>query len=208
MSTDERDRTLERFRQRTIAELQHQHESRDLPSEEYERRITLAREASSPQDLKPLLHDLATRSASSAESAVLAPRQARMPASVAGESDFVFALMSGSTRSGSWDPPDSIQAVAIMGGIELDFREADLLEGETEIQALAIMGGVKITVPTDVHVAVGGIGLLGGFSHVRHRAPDDDAPLIRIGGLAIMGGVEVVVKDDYDDEGDDENEES
>lgn len=199
---DGRSNTLESFRRRTIAELQHQHEERDLPHAEFERRVELAREASSPGELRPLLSDLVTTPSAGAE---LAPvSRAAIRAVEAGrDSDFVFALMSGSTRAGTWDPPETIHAVAVMGGVELDFRDARLLEGETEVQALAVMGGIKVIVPSDVHVAVGGIGLLGGFSHVRHSAPDEDAPLIRIGGLAVMGGVEVVVRDP-DDEDEDE----
>jgi hypothetical protein len=203
MEIDARSNTLESFRRRTIAELQHQHEERDLPHAEYERRIELARQASSPNELRPLLTDLVAASGDPSELAPVS-RGALRAVDDGHDSDFVFALMSGSTRAGCWDPPETIHAVAVMGGVELDFRDARLLEGETEVQALAVMGGIKVIVPSDVHVAVGGLGIFGSFSHVRHRASHDDAPRIRIGGLAVMGGVEVVVRDADDDEEEDE----
>jgi hypothetical protein len=108
--------------------------------------------------------------------------------------DHVLAIMSGAKRTGRWEPAAKFRVLAVMGGAQLDFREADMLEGTTEINVLAIMGGCSIIVPPDVAVHVNGVGFMGGFSHVRHDPPDDDAPLIKIKGLAVMGGVEVKVK--------------
>jgi hypothetical protein len=108
--------------------------------------------------------------------------------------DHVLAIMSGAKRTGRWEPAAKFRVLAVMGGAQLDFREADMLEGTTEINVLAIMGGCSIIVPPDVAVHVNGVGFMGGFSHVRHDPPDADAPLIKIKGLAVMGGVEVKVK--------------
>jgi len=108
--------------------------------------------------------------------------------------DHVVAIMSGAKRTGRWEPAAKFRVLAVMGGAELDFRDADMLEGTTEIQVLAIMGGCSIIVPPDVAVHVNGVGFMGGFSHVRHDPPDSDAPLIKVKGLAVMGGVEVKVK--------------
>ena len=110
------------------------------------------------------------------------------------EVDTVVAVMSGAARKGQWEPAGRFRVLAIMGGVELDFRDADMLDGTTEVNVLAIMGGCKIVVPPDVAVDVNGSGFMGGFTHLRHRPPDQDAPLIRIKGLAVMGGVEVKVK--------------
>ncbi len=108
--------------------------------------------------------------------------------------DTVIAVMSGAVRKGQWEPAGRFRVLAVMGGVELDFRDADMLDGTTEIDVLAIMGGCKIVVPPDVAVEVTGSGFMGGFTHLRHRPPEHDAPLIRIKGLAVMGGVEVKVK--------------
>lgn len=105
-----------------------------------------------------------------------------------------MAFLGGSTRKGSWEPPALLRVVAFMGGVELDFREADLLEGETVVEILAFMGGVNIVVPPDVQLQAHGTGLLGGFQSASNHAPDPDAPRLRISGLALMGGVEVKVK--------------
>lgn len=107
----------------------------------------------------------------------------------------IFAVLGGSTRKGTWEPAEHSEVIAIMGGVNLDFREADLLEGTTTVRCFAMMGGISIIVPPDVDVDVNGIGLLGGFDHVDHRANDEDVPRIKIEGIALMSGVSVRVKE-------------
>ena len=122
---------------------------------------------------------------------------ARLPARThpSDEHQFVGALLGGSTRKGNWEPAERVDCVAIMGGVNIDLREADLLEGVTTIRCFAFWGGINIVVPPDVEIDTNGTGILGGFDHVDHRAPDDDVPLVRIEGLALMGGVSVRVKE-------------
>lgn len=106
----------------------------------------------------------------------------------------MVAVLGGSSRKGSWEPPARLRVLALMGGVELDFREADLLEGDTEVEVLALMGGVQITVPPDVDVQASGIGFLGGFSSASSQAAEPDAPRLKISGWAVLGGVDVKVK--------------
>jgi len=110
------------------------------------------------------------------------------------QNGFVFALMGGSTRQGVWDPPETLHAFACMGGIDLDFREADMLEGTSEVVCFALMGGIKIVVPEDIDVEVNGIGIMGGFDQISRHGTEGRPPLLRIRGLAVMGGVSVKVK--------------
>jgi hypothetical protein len=87
-----------------------------------------------------------------------------------------------------------------MGGVELDFREAVLQPGVTEIHAFAFWGGVEVLVPPHVRLECSGIGIMGGFdggTNVGSRAADIGDPLtpiIRVTGVAVMGGVEVSVR--------------
>jgi hypothetical protein len=90
------------------------------------------------------------------------------------EESSVVALLGGSARKGSWEPPARLRVLAVMGGVELDFREADLYEGETFVDVLAIMGGVSIIVPPDIDVDADGQGFLGGTRRGRRRSPAAD----------------------------------
>jgi hypothetical protein len=106
----------------------------------------------------------------------------------------VVAVLGGSARRGSWEPPALLKVYALMGGVLLDFREASLFEGETVVEVVALMGGVTIVVPPEIDVQTDGTGLLGGFSSVSNLSKQADAPLLRIRGVAILGGVDVKVQ--------------
>ncbi|HSG48741.1 MAG TPA: LiaF domain-containing protein, partial [Longimicrobiales bacterium] len=108
------------------------------------------------------------------------------------EREIVIAVMGGATRKGRWAPARRNFAFAVMGGTELDFREAVLPPGVTEVQVFTVMGGVEIIVPPGVNVESHGIGIMGGFDHRGGEGSyDQDAPTLRITGLALMGGVDI-----------------
>lgn len=111
-----------------------------------------------------------------------------------------LAIMGGVERAGAWTLPAEHTAFALMGGVEIDLRGAALQSHETTIRAFALMGGIDIYVPDDVRVEVEGIGLMGGFGEESgHWKPDPrpvrqappGAPVIRVTGLALMGGIGV-----------------
>ncbi|HWG63070.1 MAG TPA: DUF1707 domain-containing protein [Streptosporangiaceae bacterium] len=101
------------------------------------------------------------------------------------------AIMSEVQRTGSWVVPQAYSAVAIMGGVRLDLREARFSEPEVTIQALALMGSVDVVVPSDIEVDVSGIGFMGSFDHRASGAGIPGAPRVKIIGFALMGTVEV-----------------
>lgn len=169
---------------------------------EFERRVEAVHQAESAAELDRLLADLSPRPV---PARVARPGQdvpapaARRPTSLPGQArgrEVVAGIMGGSTRRGRWTPARHVTAIAVMGGVELDFREASFAPGVTEVQAFAFWGGVQIVVPPDVRVECSGIGVMGGFDH-RQNAPSVDdpmAPVLRVTGLALMGGVEVTVR--------------
>ena len=103
--------------------------------------------------------------------------------------------MSGVLRKGNWTVPPRMRAIACMGGISLDLREANLSAPVTDIYVFAMMGGVEIIVPPDVRLESDGFAIMGGFEdQLKEPASrNPTAPLIRVHGLAIMGGVETRV---------------
>jgi hypothetical protein len=106
-------------------------------------------------------------------------------------SKFSVAVMSGARRMGRWVVPRTYVAVAVMGGIELDLREAQFSEAEVTLHAYTVMGGIEITVPEDVEVDVSGLAFMGGFDHNASAPGVPGAPRVRVLGFAFMGGVDV-----------------
>jgi predicted membrane protein len=81
------------------------------------------------------------------------------------------------------------EITAIMGGCELDLREAGLT-GDAVVNVFAIWGGITIKVPPDWTVVLHGTPVMGGFTEKTARPPDNSKRLV-VTGYAVMGGVEV-----------------
>ncbi len=106
-------------------------------------------------------------------------------------SSVAIGILSGASRNGNWVVPTQFTALAIMGGIDLDLTEARFAERDVTITAVAIMGGVDIVVPEGLTVIVNGAGIMGAFEDNARVTGPADAPVVRINGVALMGGVDV-----------------
>ncbi|CAN5146053.1 hypothetical protein BH20ACT16_BH20ACT16_11690 [soil metagenome] len=73
-----------------------------------------------------------------------------------------IAVMGGSERKGRWRPAPDLVAIAVMGGVELDLRDALIEDEDIVITAVAVMGGIEIIVPEGIEVDVGGLAFMGG----------------------------------------------
>jgi hypothetical protein len=105
---------------------------------------------------------------------------------------WMVAIMGGSHRRGRFRTVGSINAVGIMGGDEIDLREAEMEGGELTLNLFSLMGGANIYVPDSIEVELGGFALMGG-NEVRgsERSPRDGAPIVRVRGFALMGGATI-----------------
>lgn len=166
--------------------------SRDLLDvDEFERRISQAHKATSADEIATLTRDLVPRDSTSLVKT--APVQATALAEHRPKSRNVIAIVSGATRSGQWRVPEKLRVTAVMGGVELDFREAAFSPGLTTVSIFAAMGGVEIIVPPGLAVDCDGTAILGGFDSMDRAPviPDPEAPLLRIKGTVVLGGFEI-----------------
>ncbi len=196
-------------RQETIDALCESFARDELEMGELETRLEMVHRAQTGEQLSVILADLtpapvpAKREVAASRATIhpsspspdLAPRPTlsddRIP-----DHSVIVGIMGGGERSGSWIPARNNWAVGVMGGCQVDFRDAQLGSGVTEVRVLAMMGGVEILAPPDVHVECSGIGIMGGFGVSTHYRPPahPDAPILRVTGLAIMGGAGVTVR--------------
>jgi DUF1707 SHOCT-like domain len=159
-----------------------------ISMDELDERLEFAYAAKTYADLAAVTHDLPQ------PGVALSPAGGAVPASRIGgtpRSKFSIAIMSGARRMGSWVVPRSYVAVAVMGGIEIDLREARYSDPEVTLHAYTLMGGIQITVPEDVDVDVSGFACMGGFDHHASGPGAPGAPRVKVIGCAVMGGVEV-----------------
>ena len=100
--------------------------------------------------------------------------------------------MSGHSTKGRWRISGKTNAVAVMGGCDMDLRRAEIEGPEVEITAVAFWGGINIIVPEGFDVELQGFSFMGG-RELRLR----DVPIVRgsprivVRGFSIMGGIGV-----------------
>jgi predicted membrane protein len=100
------------------------------------------------------------------------------------------ALLGGFKGEGRWRMDAHTVVVTLVGGADLDLREADLATTDPVVTKISLVGGVKVTVPPGVSVDVTGVSLFGGRSV---QAPVDQSAQTRvhIRSYGIFGGVKV-----------------
>jgi hypothetical protein len=194
-------RPLNQTRDVTIEALCEHFANDAMSVEEFERRVEVAHQAETVEEIKALLRDLPGGDVPMVPTAKVpapAPKQEFGVTAAAHVKDqaFVVACLGGATRKGRWTPARKNYAIAVMGGTELDFREAIFGPGITELQVFAIMGGVEIIVPPGLTVESHGVAIMGGFDHLADTTQPDsmEGPVLRISGVACMGGVDVTVR--------------
>lgn len=183
-------RPIEQVRERVIEALS-EHFARDnIGLDDLEIRMARVYSATTPHDVESILDGLPALAMGAPVPAVSEPNS---PAPKLRER--LVAVMSGIMRRGLWRIPRRLRVVAIMGGVDLDLREAELPPGVTEIRAFIFMGGLEVKVRPGVRLETEGIAIMGGFEdQMDDSGAGRDAPIVRITGVAIMGGVHAEVR--------------
>lgn len=159
-----------------------------LDLDELDQRLGDTWSARTYADLVPITADLPGH-VTPAPGAAAAPRPGTAPRYTTS-----VVLMGGQDRKGEWEVGDRYHAVALMGGVILDLREAVFATHEVVINASAVMGSVDVVVNARTRVTVDGVGIMGTFDEARSRVlPEIDpgSPHVRVRGLALMGAVTV-----------------
>ena len=165
-----------------------------LTMDELDERLDAVYAAKTYAELVPITHDLPDNSG--AASPVPAPSRADSAAvrQYGGEptSHTAVAILGGFSRKGDWVVPKTFNAFMLLGGGEIDLRDARFAEREVSIHVVAILGGCEVIVPEDATVNVNGVGIMGAFEHSAQGAGiSAGGPVINISGVAFMGGVDV-----------------
>jgi hypothetical protein len=105
-----------------------------------------------------------------------------------------MALMGGVNRRTNSTALRSVDAVAVMGGVEVDLRQALAAGEEIEVDAFAFWGGVEILVPPTWEVVNKVVAVLGGAedkSRTSELATGVPRTRVVVRGFAVMGAVEI-----------------
>ena len=99
--------------------------------------------------------------------------------------------MSGFKRTSNTQNFKGGELTAIMGGCEIDLRQASIKDGEAVIDVFAFWGGIELKVPLDWSVVIEATPLLGGFDDKTRPPQGGSAKRLVVKGYAIMGGFEI-----------------
>jgi hypothetical protein len=170
-----------------------------LDLDELDERLEATYAAKVYADLVPIVVDLPGNQLDlpSGAAPVIRPAATTPANGTAVRHDSSLAILGGQDRKGVWEVGPTHTAFTLMGGIDIDLREAVFTTPEVVITANAVMGGIDIIVNERTKVVVQGVGIMGAFDQGRDRVEaqlDASSPVVRVKGVALMAGVTVVRK--------------
>ena len=187
--TDERERVIQRLSE---------HFANDrLSLDELETRMELAYKAGSVGELQRLTADLPSATAVP----VPAPAPAEDLPAVSPDRERIFAVMSETSRRGSWIVPQRLDLLAVMSDTTIDLTQAALPTGIIDIHIRSICAAVKIVVPPGLQVVNRLSSLMasvrGGGEPNETGGPGggwQQGTVIRLTGWALMAEVQTKVR--------------
>jgi hypothetical protein len=183
-------------RERVIQQLSEHFANDRLSLDDLESRMELAYKAGSVGELQRLTADLPSGTALP----VPAPEVAELPA-LAPDRDRIFAVMSETSRRGSWIVPQRLDVVAVMADTTIDLTQAALPAGIIDIHIRSLWAAVKVVVPPGLQVVNRLSSLMA--SVAGGGAPNDaggpgggwkEGTVIRLSGWAVMAEVQTKVR--------------
>jgi hypothetical protein len=105
---------------------------------------------------------------------------------------WMVSIIGGLVRKGRWRVPARMISVSLIGGVDMDMREAQLTAPTVELVKVSVIGGVSLTVPRGVRVRVEGFTAIGGRDiKVDESAVHAGAPTVVVRAYCLIGGVAV-----------------
>ena len=167
-------------RERTVELLRAASGDGRLTLEELAERVEGALVAKTRDELEPLTADLPS------------PALAATPRA---GTRWTVGILGGGDRKGRWRIASRSNVVNVLGGADLDLRDALIDSNETVITVVSILGGSDIIVPEGVEVELGGFALMGGNDlKVEGPRPRPGAPVVRVRAFSLLGGTDVKTK--------------
>lgn len=154
---------------------------------EHSDRLNAVYAAKTHAEIAPLVNDLP----SGATDQSVAPRTDMAPASK--HRQMIVAIFGGTSRKGQWHVEPKITSVTVFGGATFDFRDVQLPQREITLNCTTVFGGVEVIVPPEMRVIDSGIALFGGRDTGSDTVEpsDPNAPVLRLTGLTLFGGLGV-----------------
>ncbi|MFD3688047.1 DUF1707 domain-containing protein [Nocardiopsis sp. NPDC058631] len=103
----------------------------------------------------------------------------------------LVGLFGNAERRGRWVAYPGEYAVAVVGRVTVDMREALLMHNHHRMTVTAVLGRVEIDVPEGVEVRLTGWSFLGRRTTTARRSDMSEPPVLEIDGFSLFGVVHV-----------------
>lgn len=183
--------SLELEREQVVQLLCRQYAQDALTTEELEARLEAAYRAKDLDELQALTRGLPVVR----DSATRAPEMYGDSGSASADKR-VLSVLADVKKGGEWEVARRVRAIAVLGALELDFREARILGGITTVDVSATLAEVRIIVPPGLRVECDGNAVLGEFRNKVMTVPSEgpDVPILRITGMSVLSDVSVIMR--------------
>ncbi|MFC3123227.1 LiaF domain-containing protein [Agaribacter flavus] len=196
MSVILEDRPIETVREETIDTLIYNYSHGIISEHAFERRLDVATESNSHAEIVEQVKDLSPPS----DEALKYQKDKQLGinyAAASTEDDAemkVVSILGGNERSGRWVVPAKMNAVAVLGGVDLDFSDAVFTSQRVTLKVFSLLGGINTYVPENVNVVSSAFCILGGIDNKAPSIADKQAPTIVIEGYVLLGGLDIKIK--------------
>lgn len=104
----------------------------------------------------------------------------------------MLGILFDSRRAGPQPLDDEITAIAFLGDVIIDLREAKVTSNEITIRAYALLNDIDVIVPEGVAVELSGVAIVGDNRNMAKPAPPGTSRFtVKIHGHAVLGDVQV-----------------
>ena len=155
------DRPFDQVRQEAIDQLIMNYSHGVISAEAFERRLDVASDATSIQELIDVVADLSLQPDNLYQQQRERSFTPRYQAGNDTRNENIICVLSSNQHSGQWLVPAEIRIVSILGSVELDFSEAIFQHQNIVIRVNNWIGSLTILVPEQVNVVSNMFNIIG-----------------------------------------------
>jgi hypothetical protein len=188
------DRPFDQVRQEAIDQLIMNYSHGVISAEAFERRLDVASDARTHQELVDVVADLTLQPDDTYQQQREKSFSPRYKAGNDTRNEKILCVLSSNEHSGQWLVPAEIRVINVLGSIELDFSEAVFQHQHIVIRVNNWVGSLNILVPEQVNVVSNMFNIVGSTQNRARSKVGQQAPQITIEGYSVLGSLDVNLK--------------
>ncbi|MBV2129748.1 LiaF domain-containing protein [Arsukibacterium indicum] len=188
------DRPFDQVRQEAIDQLIMNYSHGVISAEAFERRLDVASDASSIQELIDVVSDLSLQPDNQYQQQRERTFSPRYQAGNDTRNERIICVLSSNQHSGQWLVPAEICIVSVLGTVELDFSEAIFQHQRIVIRVNNLIGSLTILIPEQVNVVSNMFNIIGSTDNSAPCMGDRQAPQIVVEGYSVLGSLDIKLK--------------